>query len=147
MPAWIIAIISLISNIISLISSIKNGTSAVSGIVSLLIAVLIFEHDRFSLPILLSHYKAFLYMGIGSCGIAYTFQIIGQKGTNPTAASLIMSLEACFSLIFGMIFHGEHLLTREWIGIALMVVAIALTETKELLIQAPKTKKEPDEDA
>ncbi len=42
MPAWIIAIISLISNIISLISSIKNGTSAVSGIVSLLIAVLIF---------------------------------------------------------------------------------------------------------
>lgn len=101
------------------------------GTVSAL-AALIFERNDFSLSLLLSHYKTFLYMGVCSCGIAYTFQIIGQKGTNPTAASLIMSLEASFALLFGMLFHRELLSVREWIGIAIMLVAIVLTETKEL---------------
>ena len=108
----------------------------VCGVLSALIA-LIFERHDFSLSTLLSYYKTFLYMGICSCGIAYTFQILGQKGTNPTAASLIMSLEASFSLIFGMIFLKEMLTVREWIGIALMVVAIVLTETKELFVRKP----------
>ena len=112
------------------------------GVFSALLA-LIFERNRFSFDTILSYYKAFLYMGICSCGIAYTFQIIGQKNTNPTAASLIMSLEASFSLIFGMIFLGERLSTREWIGIALMIVAIVLTETKELYKKAPAESKEP----
>ena len=102
-----------------------------SGVLSALLALL-FERDRFSFSLLLSYYRTFLYMGVCSCGIAYTFQIVGQKGTNPTAASLIMSLEASFSLIFGMIFLGERLTAREWIGISLMVIAIVLTETKEL---------------
>ena len=35
-----------------------------------------------------------LYAGIFSGGIAYTLQIIGQDGVNPTIASLIMSLES-----------------------------------------------------
>ncbi len=33
------------------------------------------------------------YAGILSCGVAYTFQIIGQRGTDPTITSLILSLE------------------------------------------------------
>ena len=108
----------------------------VCGVISA-IAALIFERDRFSFETLLSYYPTFLYMGVCSCGIAYTFQIIGQKGTNPTAASLIMSLEASFSLLFGMIVLGEALTPREWIGIALMLVAIVLTETKELFVKKP----------
>ena len=116
------------------------------GIFSSLLA-LIFEYDRFSFATLLSYYKSFLYMGICSCGIAYTFQIVGQKGTNPTAASLIMSLEASFSLIFGMIILGERLTPREWIGIVLMVVAIVLTETKELFtkVEDPMPSEPPTE--
>ena len=114
------------------------------GIISALLALL-FERDKFSVVTLLSYYKSFLYMGIGSCGIAYTFQIVGQKGTNPTAASLIMSLEASFSLLFGMLVLGEWLSVREWIGIALMVVAIVLTETKELFTKAPPKSEPLDE--
>ena len=108
----------------------------VCGLLSLILS-LIFEHKSISVSRILSFYPSFLYMGICSCGIAYTFQIVGQKGTNPTAASLIMSLEASFSLIFGMIVLGERLSAREWIGIALMVVAIILTETKELFTKVP----------
>ena len=103
------------------------------------LAALIFERDAFDAALILSYYKTFLYMGVCSCGIAYTFQIVGQKGTNPTAASLIMSLEASFSLVFGMLVLGEALTAREWIGIALMLVAIVLTETKELFVKQPKT--------
>jgi len=106
----------------------------VCGVLSA-VAALLFERTRFDLGVLLSYYKTFLYMGVCSCGIAYTFQIVGQKGTNPTAASLIMSLEASFSLIFGMLVLGEALTVREWIGIALMLVAIVLTETKELFVK------------
>jgi len=106
----------------------------VCGVLSAL-AALIFERNAFDFGSLLSYYKTFLYMGVCSCGIAYTFQIVGQKGTNPTAASLIMSLEASFSLIFGMLVLGEALTVREWIGIALMLVAIVLTETKELFVK------------
>ena len=103
------------------------------------VAALIFEREAFDFGVLLSYYKTFLYMGVCSCGIAYTFQIVGQKGTNPTAASLIMSLEASFSLIFGMIVLGEALTPREWIGIALMLVAIVLTESKELFTKKPRS--------
>ena len=102
-----------------------------------LVAALIFEWGRISISELLSFYPAFLYMGICSCGIAYTFQIVGQKGTNPTAASLIMSFESCFSLVGGAIFLGERLTAREWIGFALMLVAVFLTETKELFEKTP----------
>ena len=110
------------------------------GVISAL-AALIFERHLFSFSTLLSYYKTFLYMGVCSCGMGYTFQIIGQKDTNPTAASLIMSLEASFSLIFGMLILGEMLSVREWIGIAIMLVAIVLTETKELFSKAPSPEK------
>jgi len=103
----------------------------VCGVLSALLA-LIFERDAFSAKVILSYYLSFLYMGICSCAIAYTLQIIGQKGTNPTAASLIMSFEACFSVLGGFLLLGERLTAREWIGVAIMFVAIILTETKEL---------------
>ena len=115
---------------------------AVCGVLSAL-AALIFEREAFDFTLLLSYYKTFLYMGVCSCGIAYTFQIVGQKGTNPTAASLIMSLEASFSLLFGMLVLGEALTPREWIGIGLMLVAIVLTESKELFVKKlPAVKEE-----
>ena len=37
-----------------------------------------------------------LYAGIMSCGVAYTLQIVGQNGINPSVASLLMSLESVF---------------------------------------------------
>ncbi len=108
----------------------------VCGLLSLILS-LIFEHKAISVSRILAFYPSFLYMGICSCGIAYTFQILGQKDTNPTAASLIMSFESCFSLLGGVIFLGERLTAREWIGFSLMLIAIILTETKELFEKKP----------
>lgn len=69
-----------------------------------------------------------LYAGILSCGVAYTLQIIGQDGLNPTVASLIMSLESVFSVIGGWLILGEKLSVKELIGCVLMFVAICLAQ-------------------
>ena len=58
-----------------------------------------------------------LYAGVLSCGVAYTLQILGQKNVNPAVASLILSLESCFSVLAGWIILGERLSFRESIRV------------------------------
>ena len=72
-----------------------------------------------------------LYAGILSCGVAYTLQIIGQKYTNPTMASMIMSLESVFAVLGGMIMLHEMLTIRETIGCLLMFIAILIQQLPE----------------
>ena len=76
-----------------------------------------------------------LNAGVLSCGVAYTLQIIGQKNVNPAVASLILSLESCFSVLAGWMVLGEKLSMRESVGCVLMFAAI-------ILAQLPDRKKE-----
>lgn len=69
-----------------------------------------------------------LYAGVLSCGVAYTLQIIGQKNVNPAIASLILSLESCFSVLAGWVILGEKLSVCESIGCILMFAAIILAQ-------------------
>ena len=66
-----------------------------------------------------------------SSGVAYTLQIVGQKGMNPTIASLIMSLESVISVIAGWLILGQALTTREIFGCVLMFCAIVLAQLPE----------------
>lgn len=68
------------------------------------------------------------YSGIMSCGIAYTLQIIGQKYTLPTVASLLMSLESVFAVLAGIVILHEIPTTREAVGCILMFAAIILAQ-------------------
>ena len=72
-----------------------------------------------------------LYAGVLSCGVAYTLQIIGQKNVNPAVASLILSLESCFSVLAGWVVLGERLSARESVGCVLMFAAIILAQMPE----------------
>ena len=69
-----------------------------------------------------------LYAGVLSCGVAYTLQIVGQKNVNPAIASLILSLESCFSVLAGWVVLGERLSVREYGGCILMFAAIILAQ-------------------
>ena len=69
-----------------------------------------------------------LYMGIGSSGIAYTLQILAQKDSNPTVVSLLFSLESVFSVLAGAVILGDQLTGREYLGCALMFVAVILAQ-------------------
>ncbi len=68
------------------------------------------------------------YSGVMSCGVAYTLQIIGQDGVNPTVASLIMSMESLVAVFTGWLVLHETLTTREKIGCVLMMIAIILAQ-------------------
>jgi drug/metabolite transporter (DMT)-like permease len=72
-----------------------------------------------------------LYAGVLSTGVAYTLQIVAQKGINPTLASLIMSLESVISLIAGWILLNQRLSRRELLGCAVLFFAIVLVQLPE----------------
>ncbi|MCD7934992.1 MAG: DMT family transporter [Oscillospiraceae bacterium] len=69
-----------------------------------------------------------LYMGIGSCGVAYTLQIISQRGSNPTVVTLLFSLESVFSVLAGAVLLNEVLSVREYAGCVLMFIAVVLAQ-------------------
>ena len=76
-----------------------------------------------------------LYAGALSSGVAYTLQVVAQKGVNPTVASLILCLESVVAVLAGWIILGDKLTSRELAGCILMFVAIVLA-------QLPTPKKE-----
>ena len=71
-----------------------------------------------------------LYAGVLSCGVAYTLQIIGQRGMNPTVASLLMSLESVFSALAGWMLLKEALSGREILGCILIFIAVVSAQLR-----------------
>ena len=68
------------------------------------------------------------YAGFLSMGLAYSLQIIGQKHLEPTAASLIMSLESVFAVLAGWLVLKEMLSPQEAFGCILMFAAVILSQ-------------------
>lgn len=69
-----------------------------------------------------------LYCGILSGGLGYTLQIVAQSFTDPTVASLLMSLESVFAALAGALLLGEHMTMREIAGCVVMFTAIILVQ-------------------
>lgn len=69
-----------------------------------------------------------LYMGLGSTGMGYTLQVIGQKYATPTVASITMSLESVFGALIGWMVLGNALSGREILGCSLMFGAIVVAQ-------------------
>ena len=65
-----------------------------------------------------------VYAGVISSGVGYTLQVVAQKDTEPTVASLLLSLESVFSLIAGWLLLGQGMSRRELLGCGLMFAAI-----------------------
>jgi len=69
-----------------------------------------------------------LYAGLGSVGIAYTLQVVGQRGVAPGPAALILSLETVFAALGGGLLLGETLGPRELLGCGLMLGGMVLAQ-------------------
>ena len=85
-----------------------------------------------------------LLLGILSSGIAYTLQIIGQKQIEPTMSSIMLSLEAVFGTIGGAIVLKERMLVREYIGCAIVFVAVIISQVD--VISLIKSRKRANKD-
>ncbi len=69
-----------------------------------------------------------LYGGLMSVGVAYTLQILGQRGADPTAASVILSTESMFSALGGILILGESMSVGGYIGCVLIFVGVVLAQ-------------------
>ena len=99
------------------LSTIQFGTAAIiAGIVTFL-----FETP--TLDVILACCMNIAYAAVFSVALGYTLQIVGQKYTDPTLASLIMCLEAVFAAVGGWLLLGETLSLRELFGCMLMLSA------------------------
>lgn len=107
------------------LSLIQFVTAAViSGVL-----MFVFDRDTLSLANILSAAVPILFCGVMSSGVAYTLQIVGQKNSEATVASLIMSLESLFCMVAACVFYAKLPTLREGIGCVIMLVAIFVVET------------------
>ena len=107
------------------LSCVQFVTNAVLGTAMMLLL------EQPSVSDMLAAWLPIVYAGALSSGVGYTFQIIGQKGMNPTAASLILSLESVVSVLAGWLFLHQVLTVREMAGCALAFAAIILVQLPE----------------
>lgn len=90
------------------------------------IPMLIFE--SVSLASVVNAIVPICYAGIMSSGVGMTLEAFAQKNINPTAASLIMSLESVFSLLFGWIILGQRMSPIELAGCAIVFAAVIASQ-------------------
>lgn len=76
-----------------------------------------------------------LYAGVMSCGVAYTLQIVGQNGVNPTVAALLMSLESVVATVAGVIAYkigflktDQTMSLRQTAGCIIVFAAVILVQ-------------------
>lgn len=84
--------------------------------------------ERPSLDGIIASLGSILYVGIFSSGVAYTLQILAQKGSDPTVVSLLLSLESVFGALAGAIILHEVMSGREYLGCVLMLCAVMLAQ-------------------
>ena len=134
--AQIIAVDTLGSGVDGVMLSCVQFLTA--GVISLICA-LIFEEPTAPTTIVAA-WLPILYVGVLSSGVAYTFQILGQKRTEPAFASVVMSLESVFAVLGGWVIFGDLLSAREICGCVCMFAAVLLAQSPQL-IQTIRSKK------
>ncbi len=77
---------------------------------------------------ILSAWLPLSYAGVLSMGAGYSLQIIGQKRLEPTAASMIMSLESVFAVVFSALLLHERMRLQESMGCVLVFAAVILSQ-------------------
>lgn len=91
-------------------------------------SVLMFLFEEPTLASIWDARVSILYAGVMSSGVAYTLQILGQKDTDPTTATLLMSLESVFAALSGWVLLNESLSLKELFGCVLVFAAVILAQ-------------------
>ena len=100
---------------------------AVCAVLSTIVAV---TTETTTFEAVLGNWFPLCYAGILSMGVAYTMQIFGQLELEPASASLIMSLESVFAVVFGAIILHERMTGWEILGCLLLFIAVILSQIK-----------------
>lgn len=79
-----------------------------------------------------------LYAGVMSCGVAYTLQIVGQKGVNPTVAALLMSLESVVATVTGVLAYKIGFLKTDQTMTGEQIIGCVIVFAAVILVQLPE---------
>ena len=96
---------------------------------------LMFLYETPSLSTMVDCWESVLYAGLLSSGVAYTLQMVAQKDTHPTTASVLMSFESVFAVLAGALLLGDQMSLWEMTGCVVMFGAVLLAQ-----LPAPKKK-------
>lgn len=117
------------------LSLIQFATSLVlNGLLSLIF------YEPISAEKLVEAIPSLLFLGILSSGLAYTFQILGQKEIDPTVSAVILSLESVFGVIGSALILGETMSPREYIGCGVVFLAVLLAQFNPIALIKKKPK-------
>jgi hypothetical protein len=100
-----------------------------SLVVSLLSVPCIFlNRETVGLQTILDCWLPLGFAGVLSMGVGYSMQIIGQKRLEPTAASLIMSLESVFAALGGWLILHNTMTPSELTGCTLVFAGVIVSQ-------------------
>jgi drug/metabolite transporter (DMT)-like permease len=67
--------------------------------------------------------------GVLGTGIAYTLQIVAQRELSAARTAVILSGESVVAALLSIVWIGERLSAHQWLGAALILAAMVLSET------------------
>ena len=106
----------------------------IGGLPILIIYFILFESNTFYFILNTEVIVAILFNSVMASFLVSFIQISCQKHTTPTNAVLIFSLEPIFASIIAFIAIGEVLSINGYIGAGVMLIAIFVSDTLEVVI-------------
>ena len=71
-----------------------------------------------------------VYMVALATVCADLFQNLGQVWTDPSSAAILLSMESVFGVLFSVIFYGDPLTPKLFLGFGVIFLAVLCSETK-----------------
>lgn len=120
-------------HIILLDGYVKKHDLVVLTFLQMLFLALAFTGSGFAFEHFVVPGSAFVWMTVAVCGLlasaaAFYVQGYAQRVLTPTRTSMVLIMEPVFSVVFGIIILGEVLTWRSWLGCALILSGMLLTE-------------------
>lgn len=106
------------------ITIVQIGVSGVLGIIVGLLTEPIPQASAFTLDF----FMQLAYVIVFASCLAMVFQNIGQAHVPPAQASLLLSLESVFGVLFSVILFGEEVTVQLLLGFAMIFGAIVISE-------------------
>ncbi|MBR2476815.1 MAG: DMT family transporter [Clostridia bacterium] len=95
------------------------------GIESLIIA---FMFEDVAMAPIIGAALPILYGGIMSAGVAYTFQVLGQRDADPTYAAIIFATEPIFAAIGEALILGKLLTPIAYMGCGIIFASVIISQ-------------------
>jgi drug/metabolite transporter (DMT)-like permease len=95
------------------------------GILSLIVA---FMTEDVAVAPMIDAALPILYGGIMSAGVAYTFQVLGQRDADPTYAAIIFATEPIFAAIGEALLLGRFLTPTAYIGCGIIFAGVIISQ-------------------